>query len=226
MRPCLASVALALAAALAAGGPGLAAAGEVRGRILYSGTPPAPRALEVTKDRAVCGESAEDEGVLVSDGGLANVVVRIAAPGSPAPPVEAVLDQRGCRFVPHVLAVPVGSRLVLLNGDRVLHGVRGTEGPRTAFDVPMPGDARSVTKPLTRPGPIEIGCDVHAWMRAWVHVVDGPHFAVSDARGGFVVPGVPPGRHAAIAWHERLGERVVTVEVPAEGPASLEIVYP
>jgi hypothetical protein len=217
-------LALALAALASAATP--AAAGEVRGRVRYAGAPPTARALEVTKDRGACGESSPDEGLLVSGGGLANVVVRIAAPGAPPPPREAVLDQRGCRFVPHVQAVPVGSRLVLLNGDPVLHGVRGEEGPRTAFDVPLPADGRGVTRPLARPGPIRIGCDVHGWMSAWVVVVDGPYVAVTDASGAFAVAGVPAGRHAAIAWHERLGERVATVEVPAEGAAVLELVYP
>jgi hypothetical protein len=124
-----------------------------------------------------------------------------------------------------VLAVPLGSRVTLLNGDPVLHGVRGTSGPRTAFDVPMPGASRSETAPLARPGPIRVGCDVHGWMGAWVFVVEGPFFAVSDASGAFTVRGVPPGRHAAVAWHERLGERVASGEVPAAGPATLEIVY-
>jgi len=224
MRSPLAAIALGLGLVWA---PALAAAGEVRGVVRFHGTPPAVPALETTKDRAACGDAAPDETLLVSEGGgLANVVVRIAAPGAPAAPREARLDQRRCRFVPHVLAVPQGSRLTLLNGDPVLHGVRGTTGAATVFDVPTPGPDPRITRPLSRPGPVRVGCDVHGWMNAWVVVVDGPYFAVSDASGAFTVAGVPPGEHAAIAWHERLGERVAKVTVPAEGPATLEIAYP
>jgi hypothetical protein len=223
MRSRLAALAL-VSFALA---PAAGRAGEVRGVVHHRAARPAPAPLETTKDRATCGDSVPDETLLVAEGGgLANVVVRIAAPGAPPAPREATLDQRRCRFVPHVLAVPLGSTLVLLNGDPILHGVHGTTGPATAFNVPMPGADPRTTKPLARPGPVRVGCDVHAWMSAWVFVVDGPYFAVTDASGAFTIGGVPPGEHAAIAWHERLGERVAKVSVPADGPATLEIVYP
>jgi hypothetical protein len=63
-------------------------------------------------------------------------------------------------------------------------------------------------------------------MGAWILVVDGPYHAVTDARGRFAIPGVPPGTWTAIAWHERLGERIGAVKVPPEGAALLELAYP
>jgi plastocyanin len=201
-------------------------AGEVRGEVRFRGTPPPPAALDVTKDRRVCGESAPDESLLVAGGRLANVVVRIVVPGAKAEPARVTLDQRGCRFVPHVVAAPVGSTLELLNGDPLLHGVHGWTGAATAFNVPMAFEGQRHPEVLSRPGPIRVGCDVHGWMSAWVLVVDVPHVAVSDARGRFAIAGVPAGTFTAIAWHERLGERIGTVKVPADGPARLDLVYP
>jgi hypothetical protein len=221
--PCLPA---ALALALAVAAPARSAADEVRGRVRFEGPAPAAPPLPVTKDRAACGEAAPDETLLVSNGGLANVVVRIVAPGAKAAPRAVTLDQRGCRFVPHVQAAPAGSTLALLNGDPILHGVHGWSGAATVFDVPMPNPGSRVERPLARLGPVRVGCDVHAWMSAWVLVVDTPLSAVSDAEGRFTIPGVPPGRHTAIAWHERLGEKIATVIVPASGAATLDLAYP
>lgn len=219
------------AAALAAlcviaAGPALPRAGEIRGEVRFRGTPPAPAALEVTKDRKACGETARDESLLVEGGGLANVVVRIVVPGAAPTPVRAALDQRACRFVPHVLAVPVGSTVDLLNGDPVLHGVHGWSGVATAFNVPMAEQGQRTPQVLSRPGPVRVGCDVHGWMSAWILVVDVPHYAVTDARGRFAIPGVPAGSYTAIAWHERLGEKIGTVKVAVDGSARLDLDYP
>jgi len=206
--------------------PAAASAGEVRGTVRYRGeVPPAPP-VEVTKDRRVCGETAADESLLVADGGVANVVVRVVVPGAQVEPRRATLDQQRCRFVPHVLAVPVGSTLDVLNGDALLHGVHGRIGPVTAFNIPMPFQGQKKPQLLARTGIIRVGCDVHEWMSAWIVVVDVPHFAVTDGRGRFEIPGVPPGTYTAIAWHERLGERVGSVSVPVSGAATLDLSYP
>ncbi len=223
-RPLLVAASLLLASASLV--PALARADELRGQVRYAGAPPPRPAQSITKDRAACGEAAPDESVLVGKGGLANVVVRIVAPGAKAEPRAVTLDQRGCRFVPHVQAAPVGSTLALLNGDPILHNVHGWSGVATTFNVPMPGPGQRVERTLARPGPVRVGCDVHAWMSAWILVVDTPYHAVSDGEGRFEIGGVPPGRYTAIAWHEVLGEKIATVVVPASGPATLEIAYP
>lgn len=225
MSPCR-PVRLAAALALVLVAPASSVADEVRGRIHYGGALAASIPQRVTKDRAACGEEVEDESMLVSKGGLANVVVRIVVPGAGAEPRAITLDQRGCRFVPHVQAAPAGSTLGLLNGDPILHNVHGWTGVATAFNVPMATPGQRIERPLTRLGPVKVGCDVHAWMSAWILVVDTPFSAVSDSEGRFAIPGVPPGRHTAIAWHERLGEKIATVVVPASGPATLDLAYP
>lgn len=206
--------------------PWPASAGEVEGVVRFTGPAPARRTATVTKDRAACGEEAADESLLVSEGGLANVVVRLVVPGAKAEPRRVSLDQRGCRFVPHVLVAPAGSTLDLLNGDPVLHGVHGWSGVATAFNLPLPGKGPARSHLLARTGTIRVGCDIHGWMSAWIVVVEGPHFAVSDERGRFTIAGVPPGTFTAIAWHERLGERIATVTVPAEGGGTLAVAYP
>jgi plastocyanin len=201
-------------------------AGEVRGTVRYTGPVPAAPALEVTKDRPVCGASQPDESLLVSGGGLANVVVRVDVPGARAAPRTVALDQQGCRYVPHVLAAPVGSTLELRSADPILHSVHGYLGKATAIDVPIPYQGRTVQKPLPRPGAIRVVCDIHDWMSAWVVVTETPFVAVTDAAGRFTIPGVPAGTWDAVVWHERLGERRAKVTVPAGGAATLDVAYP
>lgn len=218
MRACAIAILCALAPA--------ARAGEVRGAVLFQGTAPAAAPLPVTKDRASCGESVPDESLLVSEGGLANAIVRIVVPDAKAEPRRVALDQQRCRYVPHVQAAPAGSTLDVLNSDPILHSVHGSAGIATAFNVAMPFKGQKKSQLLARPGAIRVACDVHGWMTAWILVVDGPFHAVTDERGRFVIPDVPPGTYTAIAWHERLGEKIGSVTVPASGAAKLELAYP
>ena len=206
--------------------PALSRGGEVRGVVRFEGAVPPRGERETTKDRRVCGETQPVESLVVGDGGLENVVVRVVVPGAVAPPRTLALDQRGCRFVPHVQAATVGSTLELLNGDPILHSVHAYAGVTTAFDVPTPDRAGKLARPLPRAGPLRVGCDVHPWMSAWVLVVDGPYHAVTGAGGRFSIAGVPPGTYTAIAWHESLGEKIATVTVSEGGSGELAFVYP
>jgi plastocyanin len=179
--------------------------------------------MEATKEKAVCGETVPDESVQVSNGRLRNVVVIVK--GAPAPaPGTAVLDQKTCRFVPHVQAVAVGSTLDIVNGDPTLHNVHGYLGQATAFNVALPGKDQRVPRKLARPGIVAVRCDVHAWMSAYVVVADAP-FAVTGEDGSFVVPGVPPGTWTVTAWHEKLGERTATVTVGPAGAATVDFSF-
>jgi plastocyanin len=214
---------LALAALAVAALPLAVAAGEVRGVVRYAGPAPVRPALEVTKDRAACGDAVPDERLQVSDGRLAGAVLTVK--GAPAPkPGRAVLDQQRCRFVPHVLAVAVGSTVEIVNGDRILHGVRAQSGRAPVFDLAMPSKDQRVARKLEKPGVVAVRCDVHAWMSAWIVVADAP-VAVSGADGGFAIPEVPPGSWTVTAWHESLGERTAIVTVPEGGAGTVEIVF-
>jgi hypothetical protein len=200
-----------------------ARAGEVRGVVRFEGAAPPSRRVAVTKDQRTCGEELPDEGLVLADGKLANVIVTVR--GAPAaPPSRASLDQRGCRFVPHVQVVPVGSMLDLLNGDPLLHSVHGWAGRITRFDVPMSSERARSPAPLDKPGLIAVRCDVHGWMAAWVLVADSPA-AVSGADGAFAIGGVPAGTYTVTAWHERLGERTAQVKVPPDGAARVDFAY-
>jgi hypothetical protein len=210
-------------AALLAFTPPVAHAGELRGVVRFTGAPPALAPVETTKERALCGDSVPDETLRVSNGKLANAVVIVK--GAPVPPPgKGTLDQRTCRYVPHVQAIPVGSTLELVNGDPTLHNVHGYLGQATAFNLAMPSKDQRVARQMKKPGLVAVRCDVHDWMSAYVWVVDAP-FAVTGEDGSFAIANLPPGTYEVSAWHERLGERKASVTVPPAGAASLELVY-
>lgn len=206
--------------ALLAAGP--AAAGELAGTVRFEGAAPAVAPLPVTKDGPACGSSQPDESLLLQGDRLANVVVVVKG-APPPPPSRVTLGQERCRFLPHVQAAPLGSRLDLVNGDGILHGVRGWMEHRTRFDVAMPSAGKEEAPGrLDRAGVIHVRCDVHAWMTAYVVVADGPT-AVSAADGTFSVREIPPGHYTVTAWHERLGEQRAEITVPERGPARLDL---
>jgi len=214
------ALAVAVAVALSPSGTH---AGELRGLVRFQGTPPALAPLETTKERAICGDSVPDEALQVAGGMLRNVVVTVK--GAPAPvPGKGVLDQRGCRYVPHVQTLPVGSTLEVVNGDPTLHNVHGYLGQATAFNLAMPSKDSRLARQLKKPGLVVVKCDVHAWMSAYVWVADGPA-AVTGENGAYAIAEIPPGTYEVTAWHEKLGERKGTVTVPPTGTATLDFTF-
>jgi plastocyanin len=207
---------------LLAGSPALA--GDVVGVVRFSGAAAPLPPLATTKDRAVCGTEVEDESLLLQGDRLANVVLVVSGARGTASPATLTLDQRRCRFRPRVQVAPVGSTLEAVNGDRLLHSVHGWAGRMTRFDLVLPADGMRAPARLDRAGLIEIRCDVHSWMSAYVMVSDAPA-AVSGPDGAFAMRGVPAGTYQLTAWHERLGERQVAVTVPQRGEARLEVTF-
>ena len=211
---------LALALALSPSG---SHAGELRGVVRFQGTPPALAPLETTKERAICGDSVPDEALQVAGGMLRNVVVTVK--GAPAPaPGKGVLDQRGCRYLPHVQTLPVGSTLEVVNGDPTLHNVHGYLGQATAFNLAMPSKDSRLARQLKKPGLVVVKCDVHSWMSAYVWVADGPA-AVTGENGAYAMAEIPPGTYEVTAWHEKLGERKGSATVPPAGAATLDFTF-
>jgi len=201
---------LAVVLVLASGRAG--ANGVIEGTIRLAGPAPVVAARPIVKDASVCGREAPAESVVVGKAGaLANVVVSVTdarfAGALPATPGASV-DQRACRYVPHVQAVTVGTPLAVMNNDAILHNVHAnaatTDGPAlTVFNVAMPIKGQTLPVTMGKPGLVRLQCDAgHAWMNAWVHVFSHPYFAVTDDKGAFVIRDVPAGDHVVEVWHE------------------------
>lgn len=153
----------------------------------------------------------------------ADAVITLEAPGlRPSPPAEPVkIDQKGFRFIPHVVVVQTGTTIRFLNNDPEPHNVYSPEGRYNLGTWPT-GDTRDYT--FKKPGIYSQLCNIHPDMLAYVVVVDTPHFAVTDAKGTFVFRNVPPGKYTLVAWHEKKDGLEREVEVVAGKPLVLDLV--
>jgi len=203
---------LSIAALVALPAAAARANGTIEGTIRLAGPAPAVTARPVTKDQSVCGREAAGESVVVGKAGaLRNVVVSVQDArfaGKPPPVAGAALDQRQCRYIPHVQALTVGTPLAVMNSDAILHNVHGNDaregGPAlTVFNVAMPIKGQKLPVQMRKPGLVKLQCDAgHTWMNAWIYVFDHPYYAVTDDSGAFVIRDVPAGDHVVELWHE------------------------
>ena len=185
---------------------------------------PSRGVLEVTKDEAVCGSTAKlaNDLVVGPSGGLQYAVVSLrgVAAGKPFDGAPATLDQRGCEYTPHVVIVPAGKDLSILNSDGVLHNIHTSSlRPEAAANPPVnraqPKFKTSMTETFRAAETLRVSCDVHRWMQGWIVVADHPYYAVTDAEGRFTLADVPPGDYQLDVWHETLGEMTKSVSVAA-----------
>jgi len=205
--------------------------GTIRGQVKFVGV--APKRAEIANKPCHDGAASPllDETVVVNEktGTLANVFVYLAdVPSSDGSKRDAaVLDQKDCRYVPHVVGVQVGQRLRVTSSDpKTLHNVHynPSANPAGNFGMTDAGAERNVT--FEKPEFIRVKCDVHPWMTAQVGVFDTPFFAVSDENAGqFEIAKVPPGKYKLIAWHEQFGQVEQTIEVKDERPVDVTVTY-
>jgi plastocyanin len=203
-------------------------AADITGVITLKGTPPAEIAITPLKDDPTCGPMYATMPtthfyVVGSDGGLGDVVVYLQdvtgkSTGASAPP--AVLDQKGCLYIPQIMAVQTGQKIVVKNSDPCIHNVHcmpTVPGNPEHNDVQMPGGA-ALTYTFDKPEMfLKFKCDVHPWMFAWVSVIDSPYYAVTGKDGQFTIKNVPPGKYTLAAAHRKLGTQTAPVDVTASG---------
>jgi plastocyanin len=222
---CAVFVAAALVPA-ATGPAGAQAGGSIVGEVKFSGTPPSPKVLKVNKDNQVCGtEKVSEELVVGPNKGIRWAVASVVGAKGPAPkPAQKpVLDQKGCQFQPHVLLIPAGAELDILNPDGVLHNFRTFSTANPALNKAQPKFKKVMTEKFDKPEIIKVQCDAHSWMLGWIVVQAHPLYAVSDAEGSFKIDNVPAGTHKVEVWHESLGK--VTREVEVKAGAATKVAF-
>jgi plastocyanin len=200
-----------------------ATAGSVTGRISFDGTPPTPTPIKMGSD-PYCEKqgAAVTETVVVSvDGALGNVFVYVKdGLGNlrfPVPATPVVLDQKSCRYVPHVFGVQVGQPVDIVNSDPTLHNIHAMPKGNQEFNNGQPIQGMKMTHTFTaKEVMVPFKCDVHGWMNAYVGVLDHPYFATSDKGGKFELKDLPAGTYTIEAWHEKLGTQEQKVTLAAK----------
>ena len=198
--------------------------GTIVGEVKFVGTPPAPKVLKVNKDNEACGNEKTSEALVVGPAkGVQWAVVSVAGAKGPAPKAEKkpTLDQKGCQFSPHVLLVPAGAEVDIVNPDGVLHNIHTFSKVNPAINKAQPKFKKVMTEKFDKPEIIKVQCDAHSWMAGWIVVQEHPYYAVTDAEGSFRLTNVPPGKHKIEVWHETLGKETKEVEVKAGAETKL-----
>ena len=202
--------------------------GSISGTVKFKGTAPAPKKLEVSKDKEVCGKSPKvDQSLVVNNGNLANAVVTITdiKTGKKIDAKKVTLDQKGCEYQPHVLAFPVGTTVEILNPDGILHNVHSYSKANSPFNMAQPKFKKTLDVKIDKPEAIEVKCDVHGWMHGWLVATESPYVAVTDNSGNFKLTDVPAGSYTMEVWHEKLGKNTqkVTVKAKEDAKVSFEV---
>ena len=208
----------------------MAPAGDITGTITLKGAPPAEKVITPLKDDPQCGklhtETPTTHFYVVGAGGeLADAVVALQnisgkSTGASAEPV--VLDQKGCEYVPSILAIQTGQKLLVKNSDPVLHNVHTrptVDGNKEANPAQMP-NGPDLTFTFAKPEMfLKFQCDVHPWMFAWVSVFDHPYFAVSGKDGKYTIKNVPDGKYTLAVYHRKAAPVAspVTAEIEVKG---------
>jgi hypothetical protein len=211
------------------------AGAKLSGRVIFQGKPPARKPINMGKDAkcvAIHGDKPvlEEDLIVSSDGGLKNafISVRRGVPKRdyPMPEQPAVLDQAGCMYRPRVQGVRVGQKMLVKNGDPVTHNVRSFPSLNKAFNFGQPPDIEPRERVFDRAErEIEVQCDFHLWMHAYIFVMEHPFFSVSNDDGTWTIEGLPPGEYGLEIWHEKLGKQRKNVTVSDGDVADVNFSY-
>ena len=220
----------------------VASAGDITGTVTLSGTPPPEKEIGPLENDPVCGKMHSGKVFtefykVGANKELADVIVMLKgvtpkAADASTPP--AVMDQKGCMYVPQILAIQTGQTLLVKNSDPAsvpMHNVHinptapaNMEAYSTKISQPQMAAGADLTYTFSAPENfLKYNCDVHPWMFAWVTVVDNPYFAVTGPDGKFTIKNVPPGNYTISALHYKLAKTGVDKKVEVkDGGATVD----
>jgi plastocyanin len=201
-------------------------AGSVKGKVSLDGTAPKNEAIKMNADpvclREAKGTQAQESYMVGSDGKtLANVFVYVKdGLGNyvfDTPTESAKIDQKECRYHPHVFGMRVGQPLEIVNSDPTLHNIHAMPKANQEFNNGQPVQGMKMTHTFTaQEVMVPFKCDVHGWMNAYVGVLTHPYYAVTKDDGSFELKDLPAGTYTIEAWHEKLGTQTQSVTLAAK----------
>jgi plastocyanin len=190
--------------------------GSIHGVVLFKGTKPELKPISDIAGNAFCHERHKDEvpvrqtflfGKNGDNDTLQNVLVYVSKGAEdkefPISKTPVVLDQVGCMYRPHVVAVMAGQTLQIRNSDATLHNVMCSPRDNPAFNIgmPVPGGTYDFVFKIPEMK-MNTKCFMHPWMSGYIHVLENPFFAVTGPDGTFTIKGLPPGEYEISVLHE------------------------
>ena len=218
------------AATPAAGGAGAvpdeANGATITGKVIFDGTKPAPKTLDMSAVPACMNAHktpAKSEEVVVNDNGtVKNAFVWIKS-GLPAnttwqvPSTAVTLTQEGCMYTPHVIGVMAGQNVDIKNSDPTNHNIHPMPANNPDFNQSQPPGSGAIDHSFAREEVlVPVKCNIHPCMRAYIGVVSNPFFAVTGDDGTFTIKGLPPGTYTIEVVHEKYGPQDQQITVGAK----------
>ena len=142
------------------------------------------------------------------------------------PPQESVtLEQKGCQYRPHVLAMQANQKLEIVNSDETTHNIHPSPANNREWNMTQPHGVPLDHIFAREEIAIPIKCNVHPWMRGYIAVFKHPYFAVTDKNGAFDIKNLPPGTYTITAWQEKLGTQTQKIIVGAGEAKTLDFSF-
>ena len=171
---------------------------------------------------------AERSLIVSKDGGIKDAVVSIKGlkgNNNQSLPKNAVIDQKNKTILPHVLPIPVGTAVTFKSSDPFVHRIiSNSEAKRLRMEFAYEGATMDMT--FEEPGIVELWCDDHKRMQAWILVMETPFFATTDENGYFTIPALPAGRYTVEIWHEVLGSQSKEIDLKEGENAKVDFRLP
>ena len=217
-----------------AGGPlPITTGATVRGSVRFEGKVPAAKAISMAAD-PVCAKQHPSpvmmqEVMADAKGDLQNVIVFVSNglgdQTFEAPSQAAVVEQKGCMYEPHVLAVRANQKLEVVNDDQTSHNIHPVPANNREWNKAEPPGSKMEEEFAREEIAIPVKCNVHPWMRGYIAVFKHPFFAVTGKDGGFDLSNLAPGTYTIEAWHEKLGTSTQTVTISANETKEINFVF-
>ena len=197
--------------------PGTAFSGSIQGVATFSGKTEHLKPYKTGMYKKACGPSIPNESVLIDNKGVRNSVISLHGKKLKKRGGEYKLDQKKCRYEPHVIAVPLDSELKIHTSDPINHNIHTYSFENDPINIMFLPGQDAYSQEMEEAEIIKVECDLHDWMRAWIVVTPNAYSTVSGTDGSFEIPDVPPGKYELTAWHETLGSLTKNITVRNDG---------
>ncbi len=209
------------------------AGSTLHGVVHFEGKIPAAKPISMAADPVCAKQHASpvmaQEVVTDAKGDLENVIVFVSEGLGDRtfdpPSTAAVVEQKGCMYLPHVMAVRANQTLELVNDDATSHNIHPLPANNREWNKAEPPNSKLEDSFAREEIAIPVKCNVHPWMRGYIAVFKHPYFAVTGKDGSFDLGNLPPGTYTIKAWHEKLGISTQTVTIGANETKEIGFVF-